>query len=55
MAAKLPRFNQMKQYKQFLGTYNKFTVTCFVLKTSQVKKNLIRSPVENIVDGSIFK
>ena len=30
MAAQLPQFSQMKQYKHFLGTYNKLTETCFL-------------------------
>ena len=56
MAAQLPQFSQMKQYKHFLGTYNKLIITCFMLKTSQQeKKSLIRPPIENIVDGRIFK
>lgn len=40
MAAQIPESDQIKQFKEFLGTYNKLTETCFwtVLKTSQQEK-----------------
>uniref|UniRef100_A0A5F9DU35 Mitochondrial import inner membrane translocase subunit n=1 Tax=Oryctolagus cuniculus TaxID=9986 RepID=A0A5F9DU35_RABIT len=30
MAGQIPEPNQIKQFKEFLGTYNKFTETCFM-------------------------
>uniref|UniRef100_A0AC11ESZ2 Uncharacterized protein n=1 Tax=Ovis aries TaxID=9940 RepID=A0AC11ESZ2_SHEEP len=30
MAAQIPESDQIKQFKEFLGTYNKLTETCFL-------------------------
>ncbi|XP_039073699.1 mitochondrial import inner membrane translocase subunit Tim9-like [Hyaena hyaena] len=30
MAAQIPESDQIKQFKEFLGTYNKITETCFL-------------------------
>ncbi|XP_027464849.1 mitochondrial import inner membrane translocase subunit Tim9-like isoform X2 [Zalophus californianus] len=30
MAARIPESDQIKQFKEFLGTYNKLTETCFL-------------------------
>uniref|UniRef100_G3UIT1 Mitochondrial import inner membrane translocase subunit n=2 Tax=Loxodonta africana TaxID=9785 RepID=G3UIT1_LOXAF len=30
MAAQIPESHQIKQFKEFLGTYNKLTETCFL-------------------------
>lgn len=56
MAAQLPEFSQVKQYKQFIGTYNKLTESWYLdcVKTSK-QENLMRPPVQNIVCRSIFK
>ncbi|KAM4856331.1 mitochondrial import inner membrane translocase subunit Tim9-like isoform 2-T2 [Urocitellus parryii] len=30
MAAQMPESDQIKQFREFLGTYNKLTETCFL-------------------------
>uniref|UniRef100_A0A8D2JMR4 Mitochondrial import inner membrane translocase subunit n=1 Tax=Sciurus vulgaris TaxID=55149 RepID=A0A8D2JMR4_SCIVU len=30
MAAQIPESDQIKQFREFLGTYNKLTETCFL-------------------------
>uniref|UniRef100_A0A8C5KB12 Mitochondrial import inner membrane translocase subunit n=1 Tax=Jaculus jaculus TaxID=51337 RepID=A0A8C5KB12_JACJA len=30
MTAQMPEYDQIKQFKEFLGTYNKVTETCFL-------------------------
>lgn len=30
MAGQIPESDQIKQFKEFLGTYNKLTETCFL-------------------------
>ncbi|XP_029777060.1 mitochondrial import inner membrane translocase subunit Tim9-like [Suricata suricatta] len=42
MDAQIPEFEQIKQFKEFLGTYNKFPETCFLdsvkdLTTREIK------------------
>ncbi|KAG3278014.1 TIMM9 [Ictidomys tridecemlineatus] len=37
MAAQMPESDQIKQFREFLGTYNKLTETCFLdLKPEEI-------------------
>nr|XP_037839990.1 mitochondrial import inner membrane translocase subunit Tim9 isoform X1 [Chlorocebus sabaeus] len=47
MAAQIPESDQIKQFKEFLGTYNKLTETCFLdcvkdFTTREVKPEEVR-------------
>ncbi|XP_014447178.1 mitochondrial import inner membrane translocase subunit Tim9-like isoform X3 [Tupaia chinensis] len=47
MTAQIPESDQIKQFKEFLGTYNKLTETCFLDYVKDFTTREVKSEEQN--------